>query len=348
MKNNRLIYLLIGLLALWLTIISFTGPQNNTHNETININEYNVSGFSTDFTKVVEDNKDAIVTVMADGSISTGFVYSQNDDVVYIVTSYHSVASSNNIVVTFGSSYNLNAELVGYSEICDVAVLSINTPYSINNLKMSDSSLLKRGEFVISIGTPSSLDYAGTVQLGMIANEHMVIENSISSSNIGNLTYYLDTVGIVSNLQEGYSGGPVLNMNGEVVGMITMNYDDNLDLAITSNEVRLLADRIIKNEPFDKIQFGVKATFIKDMPSYEKTNLNIDIQVIDGMYVNRVRDNSLCFNAGIRNGDIISKINDVVIHDLNDYLDVCYSQSENYNFEVIRNGETVHFGIGND
>ena len=98
MKNNRLIYLLIGLLALWLTIISFTSPQNNTHNETININEYNVSGFSTDFTKVVEDNKDAIVTVMADGNISTGFVYSQNDDVVYIVTSYHGVASSNNIV----------------------------------------------------------------------------------------------------------------------------------------------------------------------------------------------------------------------------------------------------------
>ena len=348
MKNNRLIYLLIAILAIWLLIVSLSFSQNKQHNEPININEYNVSGFSTDFTRIVEENKDGIVSINADGTISTGFVYSQKDDIVYIICSYHGVSSANNINVTFGSTYIQNATLLGYDELADIAVLSIETPYDIRNISMSDSTLLKNGEFIINVGVDTTMDNVGMVQLAMIADKHIVIENTISSSEYDQHSYYLDMVAIDSNLTEGYSGSPSLNMNGECIGMVTMKYDDNIDLLLTANEIKIIADRIINDQQHHKNLFGIKGVYVKDMANYEKTNLNMDIQTINGIYVNRVRDNSICFNAGIRANDVLLKINDIEINDLNDYLNASYTESSFFDFTVLRNGETIHLGIEND
>ncbi|MBR5754232.1 MAG: hypothetical protein IKX97_00175, partial [Erysipelotrichaceae bacterium] len=89
MKNNRLIYLLISLIVIWLAVLSFSLPKNSRDNPSTNINKYNVSGFSTDFTKVVDEDVSGTVTINADGTILSGFAYRQDGDTVYILTAYH-------------------------------------------------------------------------------------------------------------------------------------------------------------------------------------------------------------------------------------------------------------------
>ncbi|MBQ1307965.1 MAG: hypothetical protein IIY56_07415, partial [Erysipelotrichaceae bacterium] len=94
-KNNRLIYILILILSVWLMILSFR-PNSIVSRQEI-INEYNVSGFSTDFSKVVEDNSSSIVSISADGSVLSGFIYRQDGDKVYVLTAYHGIENASGI-----------------------------------------------------------------------------------------------------------------------------------------------------------------------------------------------------------------------------------------------------------
>ena len=344
-KNNRLIYILILILSVWLMILSFR-PNSIVSRQEI-INEYNVSGFSTDFSKVVEDNSSSIVSIGADGSVLSGFIYRQDGDKVYVLTAYHGIENASGINVVFGSSYSVNAVMKGYDIYTDLAVLELECPYRVSPVRIGDATLLKKVEFVICIGTPVSLDYAGSVQLGMIANERLTIENSVTV-NYETYEYCLDVIELSSSLIPGYSGGPLLNMNGEVTGMITMSLDDRMCFALTANEIKAVAEKIISEQDGMKADIGIKGTYIKEMPNYEKANLNLDIQTISGLFVQKVMDDSLAFTVGVKPGDIVVKINDVPLDGLNEYLQISYQPYETYSFEVLRNGETLTLSIGND
>ena len=306
-----------------------------------------MSGFSTDFTKIVEENSSSVVSVSADGTVLSGFVYRQENDKVYILTAYHGVADADGITVVFGSSYSVNAQLSGYDVYTDLAVLQLDCPYQVNPVRMSDADLLKQGEFVICIGTPVSLDYAGSVQLAMVADERLTVENSIYANGERH-DYYLDVIELSTALIPGYSGGPILNMNGEVAGMNTMSLDDRTAFALTANEIKIVADRLIAMQESVKAGFGIKGTYIKEMKNYEKANLNLDIQTISGLYVQNVLDGSLAEDAGIKTGDVVVRINDVTLNELNDYLEISYLPAEAYSFEVLRNGEPLTLSIEHD
>lgn len=344
--NNRLVYILIFILSAWLMILSFRPYGSNVSRQEV-VNEYNVSGFSTDFTKVVEENSSSIVSVNADGTVLSGFIYRQEEEKVYVLSAYHGIENAGNISVILGSTYTVNAELTGYDVYTDLAVLELTCPYQVTPLKTGDATRLKKGEFIICIGTPVSLDYAGSVQLGMIANERLTVENSVSM-NYERLDYYLDVIELSSALIPGYSGGPLLNMNGELVGMNTMSLVDEISFALTVNELQIVADQIIALQERFRANYGIKGTYIKEMPNYEKASLNLDIQTISGLYVQNVMDDSLAAAAGIKTGDVLVRINDVKLDGLNDYLQVSYLPSETYVFEVIRNGESLLLNIEND
>ncbi|MBR4461952.1 MAG: serine protease [Erysipelotrichaceae bacterium] len=344
-KNDRFLYLLLALAFIWLLFLSFRPVQEENGHDPL-INEYNVTGFSTDFTKVVEDDIASIVSINADGTIASGFVYKQDGD-TYILTVCHAVADAQNISVIFDSKYSVSAKLTGLDPYSDLAVLSVEIPFDVPALKLTDAKLLDPGEFVISIGTPISLDYASSVSLGMVSKEILTIDNSITYHDQRSV-YYLDVIAVSANLESGYSGSPLINMNGEVVGMVSMKAENGQVFALTSNEMQLVADRLIAGEEVEKKQFGIKGTYIKEMPAYEKTNLDLDLEIIAGLYVEKVRENSLAAQASVRPGDVVAKINGIIIEDLDDYLDAGYFPGEEISFEVIRNDQNLVLGVPHD
>ena len=344
-KNDRFLYLLLAIAFVWLSVLSFRPAREENGHDPL-INEYNVTGFSTDFTKIVADDIPGIVSINADGTIASGFVYKQEED-TYILTACHAVMDASNISVIFDSKYSANARLAGLDPISDLAVLSVEIPFDVSALKLTDAKLLNPGEFVISIGTPESLEHASSVALGMVSHKVLTIDNSIVSNGQRSV-YYLDVIPVSSSLESGYSGCPLINMNGEVAGMVTMKSDLDQAYALTANEMQRVADRLIAGEEVHKKQFGVKGTYIKEMPAYEKTNLNLDLEIIAGLYVERVRENSLAAQAAVRPGDVITKIDGIIIEDLDDSLDAAYDSLEDTTFEVIRNNQSVVLGIPHD
>lgn len=344
MKNNKLLYLLIGLLVIWLIVLtSFVFNKNDSNSNTQIVNEYKIDGFSTDFTEIIENNKTSVVSINCNGAISSGFVYKQDGNKVYILTAYHGL-NGGVISVSFNNVFNAYASLVGYDKYSDLAVIEVESEYTINPLLLADSSILKDGEFVVCIGTPTSFEYAGSVELGMISSDTRVIENSITVDNVTS-DYYLDVIQLSANLKPGYSGSPVLNMNGEVIGMVTMSLEDNINFALTANEISIIADNIISENGYGKYQTGIKGLFVSTLPIYVKSSLNLPIDLLSGLYVEKVLNGSIANLADIVTGDIILSINGVEMTNLNSYLNVLYTKAELLEFKVLREGNTLTFTV---
>ena len=340
MKNNRLLFIVIVLLAIWCLVLTLIIADRKDSSSDENVNVVTVDGFSTDFTKIVESNKSSVVTIDAEGTISSGFIYLQDGDRVYVVTAYHGVSDTRNIDVVFDSYYRTHGNVLGFDIYADICVLEIEIPFNVNPLKLGDNSLLSDGEFVLSIGTPKSLDYKGSVELGMVSSKLRTVENSIIYDT-SDYTYFADLIQLSSLLQPGYSGSPLLNMSGEVVGVSTMAKEDGLSFAFPINEIKIIADKIIKGEEYHKLQLGISGYYLSDMPNYEKNNLNLGIDVIDGLYVNKVKDNNLGSVFGIKAGDVITDINGHPLKSNSDYLSIVYSGSKELVFTVIRGGERI-------
>lgn len=339
MKKNLLIAI-ITILCIWLIILSISLYENNKKTNTKNeVTEYNVTGFSTDLTKVVEASKSSIVSIEQDGTYSTGFIYSQVDNKVYVVSSYHGVSEGESAIIYFNSGVSAIGKVIGHDSFADVALIECDFDYNVNPIEIGDSTLLKDGEFVLSIGTSSSIEYDFSTELGMISNSYREIENNISFDD-NNYDYYIGLIQLSGEFVSGYSGAPILNMDGEAVGMITME-DDGKTFAVTINEVRKVVEKIINNEEYTRITFGLKGKYINTLENYEIATYNIGLEVTSGYYVLEVKPSSFASSIGISKGDVITKINNVDIKTYDDVLDIIYSNERQFSVEVIRNNETM-------
>ncbi len=347
MKNNRLLTILIIILCIWCIILSAEVKNLKSKEDSTIVNQYEINGISSDFTRIIDEVSSGVVTINADGNILSGFVYRQERDEVYILSAYHGVSNVNSITVLFGSSYSVPGELVGHDVYSDLALIRIVTPYLIEPLKTADASLLKKGEFLIAIGTPVSQDYAGSVELCMVSENDSQIENVITVEEERH-SYYLNVIQLTSTLASGYSGSPLFNMNGEVVGMNTMALNSSLNFALTINEARLVADQLYENMSVKRTPLGIRGTFIRDMYNHEKANLNIGIETINGIYIQKLKENSPAYVAGLRPGDVLVAVNDEEIADLGSYLKILYSDNEEMNFRYVRNGETLTGALPHD
>lgn len=345
-KNNRLIYVLIVLLVIWNIVLSVlytnSKKEDTVNNNVTNVEEVtvtNVTGFSTDLTEVVDKVKSSIVTIDTTSSLASGFIYKYVPNKAYVVTAFHAVEEAPLLKVIFASGASYDAKIIGKDIYADVAVLEVESPVELVPVLTGDSDLLKDGEFVVTIGTPKSLQYVSSSKLGIVSSKLRTIINSIEV-NKETYEYYTSVIQLDSDVSEGYSGSPIFNMNGEVEGIITMK-DDEAVFALPMNEVKLVADKIINKEEFTKIQFGIKGNIVTDLEKYERSQLNIPLDVTNGYYVNNVKLSSLGFNLGLKQGDIIISINGMNINTYEDLLNIQYTEANEFRLEVVRENERI-------
>ena len=341
MMKKRPLYIILIVLFIWLfvlTILLFKKFDNASSK--YEVNEYNISGFSTDFSKVVEDVKSSVVAIEQGANISSGFIYTKKDNLVYLLTSFHGVSDMEEVNVYFNNGVKVNGRVIGHDIFADVALVSCEFPYDVKALTIGDSTLLKSGEFVLSVGSAKNLDYAFSSTFGMVSEKYREIENRISF-NEENYNYYLGVIQLSGDFSNGYSGSALLNMNGEVVGLISMEDDGNI-LAVTANELKIIAEKLLNNDEYTRLNFGMRGKYIKDLENYEKNSLNINIEMIDGYYVSDVKSGSIASNIGIIKGDIISKINGVDIDDIDSFLNIIYGNEKEINVELVRNNEELN------
>lgn len=222
----------------------------------------------------------------------------------YIVTNARVVEDADAVAVTFADGTEVDAELVGMDKSMDIAVLKIEGE-NLHALKLGDSDAVRVGEFTIAIGDPTGRELAGTTTFG-------IISAAARDVNIdGKTNTYLQTDAAVN---PGSSGGPLLNMAGEVIGItsaktVTASYDEygnaisaeGLGFAIPINDALKIVSQLITNGYV--LRPGIGVTIVTwDALSAQQ------YETAEGMLVYTVTKDGPADQAGLRPNDIIVEV----------------------------------------
>ncbi len=229
----------------------------------------------------------------------------------YIITNNHVINGSQQITVTLNDNKTYVAELIGSDEKTDIALLKINADNDLPYTTFADSDQAKVGEWVLAVGNPFNL--TSTVTAGIISAKSRDLTGSHSQS-------FIQTDAAVN---PGNSGGALVNVNGELIGINTAITSQTgsyigYSFAVPSNIARKVVEDIME---FGNVQNGILGVTGGELNS--KNAEQLDVTDTEGFYVSDVEENSGAAKAGIKSGDIIKRIDNIKINkfsDLSGYL----------------------------
>ena len=231
----------------------------------------------------------------------------------YIITNYHVIENANEIEITTNENKTFIAEIIGSDENSDIAVLKISGSNSFPYIRFANSDQTKIGEWVLAVGNPFNL--TSTVTAGIISAKSRDL-NDYDSKNQS----FIQTDAAVNS---GNSGGALVNINGDLIGINTAIQSNNAgfigySFAVPSNIARKIYEDILE---FGDVQRGLLGFTGQSINTELSNELNLNIT--EGFYVNSTDKSMGAYMAGIKEGDVITKIDNVDIKkfsDLTGYL----------------------------
>lgn len=249
-------------------------------------------------------------------SAGSGIIISQDDDYIYIATNNHVVSDSTSLTVTFANDKAVSAEVQGTDPDTDLAVVKVkvsdidsDTLSAIKVATIGSSKDLNVGESAIVIG--NALGYGQSVTTGVISA--LDREVSVEGENGETITNKLIQTDAAVN--PGNSGGALLNMNGEVVGIVSAKYSDTdvegMGYAIPISSASSVIQSLIKGETVTHDNEAASSETGAYLGIYGmdiNSQTSMSYQMPTGVYVMQAIDGQAAANAGIKKGDIITAV----------------------------------------
>ncbi|MBK9924700.1 MAG: trypsin-like peptidase domain-containing protein [Anaerolineales bacterium] len=325
-------------------------PANNTDpNQTLVLNNTNIE---TAVTQSVQRVGPAVVTVVGtvpgqmtvfgltgDQTVSgSGFFIS---DTGYLLTNNHVVEGTKQVKIVLSDGTEEQATIVGTDQYSDIAVLKTDAKVpAIASIGNSDK--LDPGESVIAIGSPLG-NFKNTVTVGVVSATGRSIDT-------GNGYQIEDLIQTDAAINHGNSGGPLVNLAGEVIGINTLvvrntnsgDVAEGLGFAIPVNTAQAIAQQIIQKGYFARPYIGI---------NFQPINPNIaaryNLSAQWGVYIMEVSANSPASTAGLQQGDIITKVGDVALDETHSYVNTLFAfkPGDQVTLTVMRNGQEMQVQI---
>lgn len=317
--------------------------------QTLTVNTIDVE---TAITEAVQNVGPAVVTVVATvpgqqtffgysgDSTSTGSgIFISSDG--YILTNNHVIEGGKSYQIIYSDGSQNDASLVGTDQYSDLAVLKVsdNVP-AIATLGNSDA--LNPGETVIAIGSPLG-DFKNTVTVGVVS----ATGRSIDSGSGYSIDGLIQTDAAIN---QGNSGGPLVNLAGEVVAINTLivrstgtgTVAEGLGFAIPINTARVISEQLIQNGFVSRPYLGISY-----QPISPRVAAVYRLPVQYGVYITDIYANSPASQAGLRVGDIITAIDNTNLDDTHEYLNILfqYSAGDSVTLTVNRSGKTIQVQV---
>ena len=216
----------------------------------------------------------------------------------YVVTNNHVVDNANSIKVQLSDGRKFDAKVVGKDPRSDIALIQIQDPKNLTAIKLADSDALRVGDYTVAIGNPFGL--GETVTSGIVS------ALGRSGLNVENYENFIQTDAAINR---GNSGGALVNLNGELIGINTAilapdGGNIGIGFAIPSNMVKNLTDQMVKFGQVKRGELGIMGT---ELNSELAKAMKVDAQ--RGAFVSQVMPNSSAAKAGIKAGDVITSLN---------------------------------------
>ena len=230
-------------------------------------------------------------------SLGSGVIVDADDGI--IITNHHVIANADQITVRLQDNREFEATVVGTDEQTDVAVIRIEAS-DLKQIRLADSERVRVGDFVVAIGNPFGLDH--TVTSGIVSGLGRALQ--------GGDNRIQDFIQTDAAINPGNSGGALVTLDGELVGINTAILSGRggnigIGFAIPTNLARGIMDQILEEGEVRRGRLGVQVQNLT--PDIAEA---MDIDRSNGALVTQVAPNSAAEQAGIKEGDVIIRVND--------------------------------------
>ena len=264
-------------------------------------------------------------------AVGTGFIVDQSG---YIVTNSHVVHDGDckNITINLYDGDSLEAKLLWNDSTLDLAVVKIDKT-GLKAAELGDSDTLKIGSYAAAIGNPLGLTFERSMSQGIISGLDRTITVSSSSSLSGTtMEGLLQTDAAINS---GNSGGPLLNMYGQVVGIASAKASsgESMGFAIPINVAKPIIEQIIEKGFYERVYLGITAIGIEQQTSVSPEALEEYYGSSTGIYVASVTKGGGADRAGLQEKDVILTVNGTKVGTMNKMYSILVS---------CKSGDTVH------
>lgn len=239
----------------------------------------------------------------------SGFVYKTDKSYGYIMTNYHVIEDASEITITTTKEEDIKAELLGGDEYIDIAVLRIPLKDVVAVAEIASTSDLKLGDFVFTIGTPVGEEYFNSITSGVISGLDRKVTVSINS----NSDWIMNVIQVDAAINPGNSGGPLLNANGQVIGVNSLKLSntsiENMGFSIKIEDAMAHVETFENGQEIQRPMLGISMLNVTDTYSLRGYGITLDKSITYGIVVVSVVNGSGAAKAGLEKGDVITAIN---------------------------------------
>ena len=358
MKNkNKILIIIIIVLAFllgaswsYMTIKQLSGNKSPLSQVigSYTVNENSISG-------AVDKIYDATVTVITSSggnqvSSGTGFVYKAEGSTAYIMTNNHVIANGDTAKIIFSDGSEADTKILGGDTYADIAVLTASAKSIKQVATIGNTENIKLGDTTFAVGAPLGDTYSGTVTKGILSGKDRLVEVSFSGTTSD---YYMKVLQTDAALNPGNSGGPLCNINGEVIGVTSLKLTqekisatstysvEGMGFAIPIEDALYYAEIIETGESVKRPYVGISMLDITDSYYLWQAGITIPEGVEKGVAILEVVPSSPADKAGLNKGDIIIKLEKEKIQSVAELRYELYKHNPGETIEITynRNGK---------
>lgn len=351
--KNKSIYILmlIIILVAFFTILAYTlfiDSHEYKYSQNIVATQIKHEEESTELETILENTTESIVgiskikdigtTIFLEKStenlnLGTGVIISKEG---YILTNQHVAGSQySTCYITLKNGVTDNGVVVWASEDLDLAIIKINIK-NLPEANLGDSDNIKIGTSVYAIGNPVGYELQRTVTSGIISGTNRIIKTEDDNTK----SYLEGLIQTDATINQGNSGGPLINKNGEIIGITTLKIEDadGIGFAIPINIVKPILKKLVETGKFEEPYLGISG-YDKEVIPYLSSNINFE----EGIYIEEIDPQGPLKNSGIQTGDIIEKIDDTKIESMNKLKEYIYTKNigDEVTIQIKRNKKEI-------
>lgn len=349
-KNNIGILLILSVLISFIcgSLGAYLLLKNMPHSNTVMTNSNITLTESNSIAEGVKNVYDAVVVVEGfkkDQLISTGtgFIYKESHGTFYIMTNHHVISGADKVKIILNDNNIINAEVSGSEAYSDIAVLALESTKIKKVAILGDSSKLKVGDTLFTVGSPEGADYAGTVTKGVLSGKDRLVAVALTNNTTSD--YYMKVLQTDAAINPGNSGGPICNINGEVIGITNMKLVDatveGIGFAIPIEDALFYAATLEKGENVVRPYFGIGMLDITDSYYLWQNGITVNDNIKSGIAILEVAENSPASSAKLQKGDIITSLGGTDINSIAQFRYELFKHKPGETVEVkyIRSGK---------